>query len=260
VFGEAGGADAAVGFAEEEFGGSPAAIFADPAADEVADGFDVLVEAVELGGFGVAFGAGVSGGDGVDEDEVGDIEDGVGVLDGAGRWGEGLGAVGGGGDEAGAEGAEVEPDGGGAGAAVEGEDDGAVLGLVDAGADLTDVEHVGPRVALGVLELELGGGDGVVDDLAGDGDGAFLDDDLFLVVLGGLFLLLLFGVGFFVVLGGGERDAEGEEEGEEEGEGQGEGQEGDAHESVGCSRLGVNVYGRLGVRGLPWMGVGVAAI
>ena len=87
---------------------------------------DVGVGGVELllGFVGGDQGAAEAGADGVDEDEVGEVEPGAGIV------GEG-GGVGGTVafvaecDVLGADGAEVEIDGGGAGAAVEGEGDGA---------------------------------------------------------------------------------------------------------------------------------------
>src|SRR5207237_178569 len=71
VGGEDGGAWSAVAFAEEIFGGVPAIIFGEEAADEALEGVAVGVHSVE--GFRLVFaeGAAEAGAGGVDEDDVG---------------------------------------------------------------------------------------------------------------------------------------------------------------------------------------------
>ncbi len=71
----------------------------------------------------VFFGAGVSGGDWIDEDEVGLVEEGVFVVDEFVGWWSGVSEVVDWVDALWAEGSEVEPDGAGAWSAVEGEGD-----------------------------------------------------------------------------------------------------------------------------------------
>ena len=185
---EGGGAGGAVAFADEEFGGGPAGVFGDVEADEFGDGAGVFLEAVEVFvvlGFG---GAAVAGADGVDEDEVGFVEEAGFVVDElvGGREGEaGVLEF----DAFGAEEAEVEPDGGGTGAAVEGEGEGALGGFGGIGFffGVGNVEDFGGGFAFGVYESEGTGGGGVVDFLAVDGDG----------MLGGFR-----GIGFGFVVGG----------------------------------------------------------
>ena len=139
-------------------------MFGDPPPDEVTDGLHIAVEAVELGSLGILFHARVSGGDRVDEDEVGDIQDGVRIVDHAAGKGQRLGAVPGGGHEARTESAEVEPDRGRAGTTIEGEDHRAVARSLHPGAFVADVKDSGPRVAVLLFENQLRGG-GLVSDL-----------------------------------------------------------------------------------------------
>ena len=196
---EGGGAGGAVAFADEEFGGGPASVFGDVEADEFGDGAGVFFEAVEVFvvlGFG---GAAVAGADGVDEDEVGFVEEAGFVVDElvGGREGEAVVLEF---DAFGAEEAEVEPDGGGAGAAVEGEGEGALGGFGGIGFffGVGDVEDLGGGFAFGVFEGEGAGGGGVVDFLAVDGDGVLGGDGGggFGFVVGG-FVFGFFG-GFFL--------------------------------------------------------------
>ena len=125
VGGEDGGAWGAVAFAEEILGRVPAIVLGEEAADEALEGVAVGVDAVEGFGFVFAEGAAEAGAGGVDEDDVADVEEGVFVVD------DGVGCaflvLGVRGDDAlGAEGSHVEPHGGGAGASVVDEDDGAL--------------------------------------------------------------------------------------------------------------------------------------
>lgn len=196
---EGGGAGGAVAFADEEFGGGPAGVFGDVEADEFGDGAGVFFEAVEVFvilGFG---GSAVAGADGVDEDEVGFVEEAGFVVDElvGGRESEAVVLEF---DAFGAEKAEVEPDGGGAGAAVEGKGERAFgsEGGVSFFFGVGDVEDLGGGFAFGVFESDGACGGGVVDFLAVDGDAVFGGDgDSGLGFVFGGFVFGFFG-GFFL--------------------------------------------------------------
>ena len=195
--GENGGARGAVALAEEILRRVPAIVLGEEAADEAVEGVRVGIDAVEgLAGV-LAEDAAEAGAGSVDEDEVADVEEAVFVgndLVGCAFLVRGILRQ----DDAhGAEGAHVEIHGGGAGAAVVEEGDGAVLRriLLEVGG----VEHargggaifgLGGQVDGGVGQvfaveadhgvLRIGGADGegagdgaVGDGLAADGDGAF---------------------------------------------------------------------------------------
>jgi len=173
--GKAGGAEGAVAFAGEVERRAPAVVLAEIEADEFADAGDVARHAPELLAEFGAGGAGVAGADGVDEDEVGEGEEGVGVIGdlvGRGR----VGAVVAQGDVAGAEDTEVEPDGGRAGAAVEGDHERAAGrgGRIVEGVG--DEEDVGFGFAGFVEEREAAGGGGVLQGPAAEGEGVLLLD------------------------------------------------------------------------------------
>ena len=112
---------------------------------------------------------GEAGADGVDEDDVGEVEPGAGVV---GEGGGVRGAVAGvaEGDVLGADGAEVEEAGGGAGAAVEGEHHGAVVCAVER---VGGVDDFGGGLAVLALHGDGADGGGVVEGLAVNGDGLF---------------------------------------------------------------------------------------
>jgi hypothetical protein len=168
---EGGGTGGAVAFADEELGGGPAGILGDVEADEFGDAAGVLVEAVEVLGFIRFGGATVAGADGVDEDEVGLVEQGGFVVDliVGRREGEAVVLEF---DAFGAEQAHVHPDRGRAGAAVEGEGEGALgrFGGIGLFFDVGDVEDLGRDFAFGVFERKGACGGGVVDLLAVEGD------------------------------------------------------------------------------------------
>jgi hypothetical protein len=170
VLGETGGAHTAVGFAEDELRRVPAIVLGDPAADEVADRLDIAAQPVELGRLGAALGTAVAGGHRVDQDDVGGVEDAVGVVDHGGRWLWRRGAVFRDVNSLGAEYAEVEPDRGRPGATVEGEEDRAGGGVLDVAAEVGDVEDRGAGFSVVGFEEQGGGLGGVGDRLAADGD------------------------------------------------------------------------------------------
>src|SRR5262249_24114219 len=154
----------------------PALVLGGPETDEVSDPADVFLEAVELVGVGALYGTGVAGRDGVDEDQVGDIEPGKLVVDElVRRRGDGglagvfigVGEV----HAPGADAAQVQPDRGGAGAAVEAVDDRAGGGLDGIGAGVRKPrvgreEDVGLGFAFVIGLIEVAGGRGVLDELA----------------------------------------------------------------------------------------------
>lgn len=225
---EGGGAGGAVAFPDEEFGGGPAGVFGDVEADEFGDGAGVFLEAVEVFvvlGFG---GAAVTCADGVDEDEIGFVQEAGLVVDELvrGREGEAVVLEF---DAFGAEETEVEPDGGGAGAAVEGEGERAFgsEGGIGFFFGVGDVEDFGGGFAFGVFESDGACGGGVVDFLAVDGDAVFSGDGgsgLGFVVgrfvfgfFGGFFLGAVRGVfGFLGAEGEGEDPREESEEADSE--------------------------------------------
>src|SRR5690606_26869866 len=86
VLGKTGHPHAAIGFAEQVFRGGPALMFRDPAPDEVTDGFNVLVQSVEIVGFRFSGGAAVAGGHGIDENDIAEIQDAEWVFDDARGW------------------------------------------------------------------------------------------------------------------------------------------------------------------------------
>ena len=119
---DAAGARRAVALAEQVLGRVPAAVVADVLADEARDRLDVRVRAPEVLVLGVADGLGEARADRIDHDEVGLVEDAVGVvhdLVGRRRRGPGVGRD----DAAGPERPHVQPDRGGARPAVERERD-----------------------------------------------------------------------------------------------------------------------------------------
>lgn len=79
--GETGNAGRAVTFSNEEFGRCPAVLARDESGYPFPEVFDVFIDPIELAGWDVfAYGAGESCIDRVDIDDVGDVEDGLGVF------------------------------------------------------------------------------------------------------------------------------------------------------------------------------------
>src|SRR4029077_8928971 len=95
-----------------------------------------------------------------------------------------------------AEGAEMQPDGGGAGATVEGKSDGALGEVGDVVAGVGDEEEAGLGGAVLLLEEDGAGGGGGIDILAADAGGVFGLRALFFGRRRGLlFFFGLFGLG-----------------------------------------------------------------
>src|SRR5882724_67877 len=80
VVAERGGAESAVAFADEEFGGVPAAVAADVQGDELGEGLYVLIDAPEVLVLRFADGVAEAGADGIDEDHIGLVEQRAGVV------------------------------------------------------------------------------------------------------------------------------------------------------------------------------------
>ncbi len=189
----------AVGFARQEFGREPAVIAGDVQADEVADGFDVLLEGVPVLRLLAFHGTAVACAHRVDENEVGVVEDGILVVGQLERGRREFAFVGED-DATGSQHAHVQPHRRGAWSAVEGEGDGtfgfvphAVLGVgdeEDLGAGLLDL---GVLLLIGDLFLEdhRPRGDGVLDLLPADLDRVLAFDKV--ILGGGLFFFFLFG-------------------------------------------------------------------
>ena len=164
---DGGAAGGAVAFAAEIFGRVPAAIVVEPQPDELGDRLGVLGHAPIIGRIGVAEGVAEAGADGIDEDDVGDVEQAVGIVDDRiGRTAV-VGGVGGDRHPARAEGAHVQPDRARAGTAVEQEGDRPV-GVARL-ADIGGREDRGPRGAVLGAQEGLARGRGVGDALAAEG-------------------------------------------------------------------------------------------
>ena len=86
VPGETGGPCRSVALAREELGGNPALVSGQVDADELSDRLDVPLEVMELLRLLAWDRAREARADGVDEDEIGDVEERVAVVDDAARW------------------------------------------------------------------------------------------------------------------------------------------------------------------------------
>ena len=154
-----------------------------------ANDFHVLIDAPEILVLRFAHGVAESGADGIDENHVGFIEQGVGVVFdfvGRGRSGSGVGVD----DAARTECAHVQPDGSRAGAAVVDEGDGALADVLDVAARVSGGIHQRGWLAFVVFQQCGGGGGFVGDGLAADVSG---------VVSGPGFFFGRVGVGGFCV-------------------------------------------------------------
>ena len=98
---------------------------------------------MEFVGIGFSLGAGKAGRDGIDKNDVSNIENGMGVFLKGDGWGNGLRSVRSGGDDSWSEGSHVEPDCRGTGAAVEGKHDRALVAVLKADAFIGNVEDGG---------------------------------------------------------------------------------------------------------------------
>ena len=162
------GADAAVAFADDEFGAAGALRVVEPEGDGFGERFGVRVDVPERGGcFCGVGGEAVAGADGVDEHHVGEGEPGVcvGFAVGAGAVGHCGGVEG---EDFGAGRAHLHVGAARTRAAVEEEGDGAVgRGGVEG---VRRVEDGGGWVALGVAQFQRAGGGGVGERRAAQGD------------------------------------------------------------------------------------------
>ena len=162
---------AAVAFAHDVLFGHHALIFDEPLVDGEREVLDVRGGGEEeFFAFVVGDeGLGEAGADGVDEDEVGEVEPGAGVVGEGGGVGGAVASVAEG-DMLGADGSEVEEAGGRARAAVEGEHHGAVVCAVEG---ISRVDDFSGGLAVFALHGDGADGGGVVEGLAVDGDGLF---------------------------------------------------------------------------------------
>lgn len=195
---EAGDAGGAIAFAEKELWRGPSLLSGGEEPNKFADGGDVFIHAEELLRFFAFCGTTESCGNGIDEDEIGGIKDGIGVIDGAtdGAGGE---TFGGEIEASRTESTEMEPDSGGAWAPIEAKGDGS--GVAWMGGEAFAVGASG-----GVIDVEDIGLDPAV--VFKDGDGACLGEifdfgaterNLASAFLG---FFLFFGIFFFGFWGG----------------------------------------------------------
>uniref|UniRef100_A0A0N4ZLE2 Glucosamine_iso domain-containing protein n=1 Tax=Parastrongyloides trichosuri TaxID=131310 RepID=A0A0N4ZLE2_PARTI len=157
----------AIAFAADELGRVPALMRVQPDADELSDRLGVLGHAPVVGRIGLAQGAAEAGADRVDEDDVGDVQQRLGIVDD----GEGRGAVVAGvrrHDHAlGPEGAHVQPQRARAGAAVPQEGDRTVR-ILGAFLNVAVGDHGRERLALLVLQIGLACDGAIGDALAAE--------------------------------------------------------------------------------------------
>ncbi len=193
------GSGSAVAFADEELRRRPARMFADIKADEFADAFGIFVHAEEVLGILWLGRAAVTGAHGVDEDEVGFIQQAEFVFHKrVRRWHSEaivakLHALG-------SEQAHVHPDGGRAGTTIEGKRQRAGGGIGDALLGVGDEEDVRRGFALGIFECQRACRGGVVYLLATESEAVlglrFLVGLCFVFLLLVVFFLLGFGCWF----------------------------------------------------------------
>ena len=200
------GARGAIGFACQEFWREPAVIACDVQADEIANGFNILLEAVPILCLLTFHGTAVACAHRVNENEVGVIEDGILVVGQLERGRRQFAFVG---EDYAArtEHAHVQPDRRGAWSAVEGECDGAFGFIGYAVFGVGDKEDLGARffnfrifflVVNIFLEDHRPCGDGVLDLLAADLDRVLALDKI--IFGGGLFFFFFFGFFGHVIL------------------------------------------------------------
>ena len=125
IISERGGAEGAVTFADKKFRGVPAIVAIEVDVDELRKHFYVLIHAPEILVLRLADGVAEAGADRINENHVGFVEQRIGVVFDFVWRGRSSGVVGID-DAARSEGAHVQPDGCGAGAAVVEESDGAL--------------------------------------------------------------------------------------------------------------------------------------
>ena len=160
----------AVAFAAKIFGREPPLVPRGPKPDELADGFQVRRLSEEGLRFFVRHRSAEPGGHRVNEHQVAQVQNGILVVHKAeGRLGQRAVIVHL--DAARPERAEVQPDGGGAGAAVETEHDGPGGRVGPAQPRVSHVKNGRARSAVGFEQRQHAGFSRVIDALAGDGDG-----------------------------------------------------------------------------------------
>ena len=157
----AAGAGRAEALAREVLGRGPAAVGGDPVADEVGDGARVLVEPPERLALVLAERPRETGADRVDEHEIGEVEDGLrvvenrigrrAIVDGVARHDH----------PARPERSHVKPDGGRAGSAIPDEGHRPRRGIVNAVLDVGEREDAACRLAVVVRQVGLAGRRGV---------------------------------------------------------------------------------------------------
>jgi len=190
LVGDGGRAGGAIAFAAEIFGAVPAAIVVEPQPDDRGDELGILRDAIIVLRVGLADQVRETGARRVDEHDVGDVEQGVGIIDDRIGRRAVVDPGAGDGDALGSEGAHHQPDGARTRAAVEQEGDRAVrvARLLDiGGGDDRDFGHA----VLG-LDDRLTDRRGVIDPLAAEGSAQFRCANLRGDV-GGLFCLGLVG-------------------------------------------------------------------
>ena len=153
-------------------------MLADPAADEIADRFDVLIQPVEIPGLCVFFRTAVARGNRVHEDQVADIEDALRIVRDARRWQGSDGAVARELDDFRPEHANVQPHCRGAGTAIERKHHRTVRKILGVRAHVADVKDRGTGLAVVRLEQQLARGDFIRNFDSLDGHHSLFDDGL----------------------------------------------------------------------------------
>jgi len=181
VAGETRGPRGPVAFPQDEFRGQPPVVSSDVETDELPDGFNVFLDAVELLRFFPGKSPAESRGDGVDADDVGNVQESVRVVDQLERRGKGAALIVEH-DLLGAECSKVEPDRGGAGAAVESEGQRTAAHVFRIVPGVGHIKHVGLPLSLfrsqgDVTGCGRVGNDPVfyLDRMVGDGDDIFFE-------------------------------------------------------------------------------------
>jgi hypothetical protein len=168
-----GAAGRAVRLAHQELRRVPTVVGAHPALEELAERLDVLVGSVEVLRLPFPDDAGEPGPDGVHEDEIRPVEQGVGVLDETIRGRRRIAGV----ERLDAQRRErshVQPDARRAGTPVERKGHGTRL-RVGALRRVRDVEHPRDRFVLRILEIDRRGGRRIGERLAPERDSAMND-------------------------------------------------------------------------------------
>ncbi len=163
IVGHARTAEASVAFAYEIFARTEAVVLDEPVVDDAREIFDVGRGAVEeLLGFVLGDErAAEAGSDGIDENQIGEVEPGSGIVGERGRIGGAVSFIAGS-EMLRADGSEVEEDRRCAGAAVDGEGYGAVC-AVDGVGGVNDLPSL---LAVAVADGQRADGDGVMQRLA----------------------------------------------------------------------------------------------